>query len=316
MALSGSYEFTLNRNELIYSALRVLSALEEGETPTAAQIEDAAQALNLMILSWQNDEIGLWLEQRATLFLVKGQQEYKLGPSGDHATLTPIRTALATPASRGTTAITVTAGSPLREADQIGVYLSSGSLQWTTINGAPVDNVVQLAEPLREAALLDAPVYAYTAKIQRPLEIFEARLRYEDGNEHPIFMDSRQDYVNLTIKSETGEPVQGYYDPQLTNGLFYSWPTADDEREQIVFSMKARFQDFDTATDNAQFPDQWLNALRWKLAEELIAEYDVPADRKQFIVAKAQMEYDKAKRFDVEFTGLRFEPDLKGYYRR
>lgn len=313
MALSGSYDFTLNRNELIYSALRALSALEEGETPTAAQIDDAAQVLNLMILSWQNDEIGLWLEQRATLFLTRGKESYSLGSTGDHATLNPIRTTLATGAAQGATTITVADASAMAAANYIAVLLVSGALQWTRIDGAPAGNVVTLANALTEAAASTAPVYAYAQKIQRPLELFEARLRYDDGNEHPVYLDSRRDYFDLTIKSETGEPIQGYYDPQLRNGLLYLWPTADDEREQVVFSMKARFQDVAAATDNAQFPDQWLNALRWKLAEELIAEYDVPLDRRHFIVAKAAQEFDKAKRFDVEFVGLRFEPDLTGY---
>ena len=52
MALSYSFDFTLNRNALITRALRMIGAIAANQEPTADEISDASEALNLMLKAW------------------------------------------------------------------------------------------------------------------------------------------------------------------------------------------------------------------------------------------------------------------------
>lgn len=47
MTTSGTYSFTADRDMLLKGALRLVGALGQGETPTTAQLNEAAEALNL-----------------------------------------------------------------------------------------------------------------------------------------------------------------------------------------------------------------------------------------------------------------------------
>ena len=60
MALSYSFDFTLNRNALITRALRMIGAIAANQEPTAAEISDASESLNLMLKAWQADGMQLW----------------------------------------------------------------------------------------------------------------------------------------------------------------------------------------------------------------------------------------------------------------
>jgi len=52
MATSGSTNFNLQRDEIIKGAMRDAGVLRRGQTPPADEIQDAAEALNLIIKNW------------------------------------------------------------------------------------------------------------------------------------------------------------------------------------------------------------------------------------------------------------------------
>jgi hypothetical protein len=79
MALSGSYDFTLQRNQIIKRALLLLGVIASNETPDADEYSDASEALNLMLKSWQNDGLQLWRKSTFNVTPVQGQQFYTLG---------------------------------------------------------------------------------------------------------------------------------------------------------------------------------------------------------------------------------------------
>ena len=83
MALSGSFDFTLDRDALITTALRLGGAVGSGQTPTADEITDGSTMLNLMLKSWMNDGLHLWTVERTQITPVQGQSVYTLGVTGD-----------------------------------------------------------------------------------------------------------------------------------------------------------------------------------------------------------------------------------------
>ena len=86
MATSGSTDFTLNRDEIISGALRVLGVLSTGETASPNEITDGSEALNLIIKELQADGIGLWLNLEVTVTLVADTYSYTLGPTAGTTT--------------------------------------------------------------------------------------------------------------------------------------------------------------------------------------------------------------------------------------
>lgn len=83
MALSASYDFTLDRDGIVTAALRMLGAVSSGQAPTADELADGGEVLNLMLKAWQADGMQLWTITTIALTPVQGQYKYTFGPSGD-----------------------------------------------------------------------------------------------------------------------------------------------------------------------------------------------------------------------------------------
>lgn len=81
MAISGSYDFTLTRNQIITGALRLLGVVGQGVTPDADQITDAAEALNLVAKSWMAEGLQIWVIKLTNFTMVSGTKTYRMGPS-------------------------------------------------------------------------------------------------------------------------------------------------------------------------------------------------------------------------------------------
>jgi len=82
MALSASFDFTLNRDELIKRALLMIGAVSPSQTLSSTVLSDASQVLNLMLKAWQADGMQLWQVTEKSITPVADQETYTLGPSG------------------------------------------------------------------------------------------------------------------------------------------------------------------------------------------------------------------------------------------
>ena len=78
MTTSNSYDFSVNRDQLIKGALRLAGVIAQGETPTASQYNDAAESLNLMIKAWEADGMPIWALTTMTITPIAGQTSYTL----------------------------------------------------------------------------------------------------------------------------------------------------------------------------------------------------------------------------------------------
>ena len=68
--------------QLINSSLRLIGVVQQGENPTAADMEVVRQALDVMIDSWSNDRLAIYTVNPYNFPLVGGQQQYTIGPGG------------------------------------------------------------------------------------------------------------------------------------------------------------------------------------------------------------------------------------------
>jgi hypothetical protein len=75
---AADYDFFSTRNEIIQRALRICGVLSLGESVSADQYTQAAQALNSLVKSWQNEHIFLWTVLAGTLPLSATVASYAL----------------------------------------------------------------------------------------------------------------------------------------------------------------------------------------------------------------------------------------------
>jgi hypothetical protein len=81
MATSGSTDWSLNRDQVITSALRKLAVLPSGQSPSTAMTSDASDALNALVKAFQADGMPLWKISSQSFTVVSGTSSYTVGPS-------------------------------------------------------------------------------------------------------------------------------------------------------------------------------------------------------------------------------------------
>lgn len=310
MTTSGSSNWTQTRDQIIKRALRQCQVIASGETPTADAMADAVTAMNALIKQWNATGIHLWTETEAILFLVAGQNKYMLGPdSTEHVSQDYAQVSLSATALAAATSITVTDASDILASDHIGIVLDDGTIFWTTVNGAPSGSTVHLAGGLTSAASSGNDVFVYTTTLLRPLRIVDAR-RYHLASKIDTSMIalSRLDYRQMPNKDAQGTVTQYFYDPQIGNGYIYLWPSPSDSTFAVKFTWYRSLQDMDASANTADFPQEWINALTWNLAKEIMIEYGVPAQTQMAIAGMAAETLDIVKQWDKEPESMFFGP--------
>ncbi len=316
MATSGTYDWNPNTALIINGALRLLSAIQTGETPPDDEYEDALAALNGLTKAWQASGIHVWTELDATLFLQAGVSRYVLGAvDPDHCCITPYwaQTSLTADVASGFSVLHIAFAGNLAQGDQIGIWLDSGFTFWTTVAAPPTGLVVYTTDALPTDATSGAMVIHYPTNqsLVRPLKVPAAR-RYlfapVGGNpiEIPMSVTSRLDWGAIPNKNVQGVPTQFFFDPQLVLSVIEVWPVPVNNLQAVKFTATRPLQDFSTQANTADFPQEWISALRYNLAVELAAEYDCPVQRFQIIKALADEKLMEVRAWDRETEPVLF----------
>lgn len=280
MATSGTTSYSVNELDVLKAALGKIGVVEIGRSLEAEDIEVSRRNLNLILKQWVSQAdfapgLKMWTRRRGWMFLQKNQIEYDLGPSGDEcAAESYVSTTLTANAAQGAGTLTVASITGLASAQRIGVLLDSGSMQWTTINGAPSGSTVTLTATLTGSASSGATVYAYTSKILRPFEIVSAVMRDSDGNDTPMDPNlSVAEYEAIPSKSGTGTPSGLYFEAKRTNAVAYLNCAPDDLTQVVRFVYLSYVEDSTATTDDVDFPAEWYRALVGQLAIDCALDY-------------------------------------------
>lgn len=309
MTTSGSYNFNLDRDSIITEAYSLTGCVAIGETPTSAELTDGGKSLNIMLKGWQAKDYGLWLNQKITVFPGYGEKSVSLGPTGNHASATIVKTEMNVAGVATSLTITVDSVTGMTAGDYIGIELDDGTLQWTIINSVLYGNILILAAALTGDAAIDNHVYTYTTKTQRPLSVIEVRLITADEIEMPIEVIPRDTYMLLSNKDTTGLINQVYYDPQLTNGKLYVWPTSSDVKNRIEMTIKKPIMDFDVSADDGEFPQEWFEAVTTNLAIRIGIKNGVPISSELKELAMTSLQ--EMLGFDKEHESIFFQPGFR-----
>jgi hypothetical protein len=130
----------------------------------------------------------------------------------------------------------------------------------------------------------------------------------------PMQILSRQEYLSLGSKFSLGMTNSVYLDVQTTTSTLYVYQTPDTPTStnyELHFTAQRPIYDITEATDTPDFPNEWMNALIWGLADQLAIENDVPLNHRQEIMARATMYKEKIEGWDTEAASTYFAPDYR-----
>lgn len=85
--------FSVTRDDVINASLRLLGVLAEGETASAEDLTNCAQAMNILLKKWADQGYKGWLYATASFPFVASREFWTVGPTGQVVTNRPQRIA-------------------------------------------------------------------------------------------------------------------------------------------------------------------------------------------------------------------------------
>lgn len=312
MTTSSIVVLELTGLQLITKAFQKLG-IRAAETPLEPfELQDGVDDLNLMLKSWQQQGLHLWLEQEGIIFLDVGKESYLLGPSGDKATSIDDFTATNTTAAyvANDTVLAVTSSTGMIAGDNVGVKLDDGSRFWTTIFSVNTAQIT-LTAALPSASASNSTIFTYTDIIQRPLRISSSRRKTHGAdNEIEVYSWSRNEYFNQVNKGGTGTVVNAYYSPLLTNGRYYVWQTASSVNDYVRVTFERPIEVVTDVSQTLDIPSEWFETIIYNLAVRLMDSYTVPPQKQQFITSAADQLLENSLGWDEEIESVNIMPEF------
>lgn len=310
MPTSGSIDYSTSTRAIITEALELLGVLGEGEDYNQAQYESARRTLNSMVKMWQADGLNLFAVQRLYLFPTLGRPYYDITTIGqDLITDNYGQRFLDADSNEGSFQVTLDDATDASIGFYIGIASSATRMFWSRISNIN-NGVVTLEDPLEDDVFDGAPVYYFRDMADRPMRILEAYIHKASGAEIPLEQLSRVDYYSLSNKATMGQITQFYYDPQIGTGRIYFWPTGGSELDYIILLAQRTLSDFDSASDEPDYPQEWYMALAYGLAVALSPKFGTPKMDYERLVQLSDVYYETAKHWDVEQeTSLFMKPN-------
>lgn len=315
MTTSGSYSFSVTRDDIIRQAMLNIGKLDPYESPDAQQTQDISIALNMMVKQWMGKAdfapgLKMWTRKHGHAFLQNNTGRYVLGPSSTTGwTNDYVYPTLATPAAASATTLVLSSISGMAVGNYIGVELDSGNLFWTTVATLP-STTITINTGLPSSAAAGNQVFAFATIAQQPLLIETASLRDIYSTDTPVKVMTVQSYDFLPNKADTTnlqDPTAVYYENQLGFGYLYTDAgAAQDVTKHLALTYMEPVQDFTTAQDTPYFPQEWYLPLCWGLAKLICPMFNRPWT--QLMQDNFNSAMVMAKQKDAERSDLYFQP--------
>lgn len=147
----------------------------------------------------------------------------------------------------------------------------------------------------------------------KPGRVLSVRRRVTSGStDTPLREMSRQEYLEQPDKTAASVPVGYYYDPQLSTGTLYIWPTASAATaaaQTLRVEYLRRIEDFDGSADDPDLPQEWLMALTYGLAAELALRYGINSSLRGAIEERAAAFKAQLEAWDTEPASVFLQPE-------
>ncbi len=297
MAVSNSYNYNDTRDTIIKDALCMIGILGEEESPTTDQTNICDRALNRLVKSLERYESLQTNETTAAIFLDYDTPSYSLSSTGDHAA----QDFISTTASAGSgTSLTVASTEGMTANDNIGIMLSTGLRQWTTIASVDSSTGLTLNASLTDSVTSGATVYSYTRRLPRPNKIVMATLYKSTSDLEYLLQDvPLADFNTLPNKSVINRPLQYTYQGSSTSGNLRIYPRPDNGDDYILAQVILPIMDLDSGTDNLDLVSHWNDCIVANLAVSIAPIFQIDVAQKfPSLMRKAEQLLDELKGFE------------------
>lgn len=317
MATSGSYNYNVTTSEIVTTAHQIIQQYGANETVSSADSNYATTILNQLGKFLPSYAGFLWKRQIGYVFLDSSKVSYNLGnlSTDDHATDSYVTTTLTAAVAASATTITVDDITGFSNTANIGIMKDDASIYWTTISGTPSGSTITLANGPTSAITSGNRVWSYSTKIARPLKIMRAFRREYNGTDYSDIVIRKAallDYVRLPQKAEGNSVLQFVYSKKLTSGLMYTWPVENSGHAILGILYDQNVEDFDSSTDNPDFPQQWLLPLSYQLAYYIAPAYGITGELRNEIRNDATELLNIVLSYDADDENTKIEIDTMG----
>lgn len=125
----------------------------------------------------------------------------------------------------------------------------------------------------------------------------------------------RRDFLSSSPIYSTGSPHTIYMSPLREHSEIYVHPYPNAyslANEYVEIHYQSAISDVDNATDNVDFPSEWLLLITYELADVAGAMYGTPSAERSMISAKLKDLRQMSEEFDVEEGSLFVRPNYRG----
>lgn len=319
MATSGTYTFSVTRNEIIRDALALLGVYGVG---LPVQVEDqnlAVSFLNKMVKAWQMQGLHLWKRQEGALFLTQYVGQYDIGGTAtgraadlDDCVITDNTTAVAS----GANTVVCRTVTGMATSDVIGLVNENYVTEWFTISSINTGTkTVTLSSTLSAAVPVNSNVYSYSSLISKPTRLLTTRrvTGYDAITTSTLLsidmgLMAYDDFQQLPNKALNGEvPVNVCFTPYNLFGRIEVWPRPSKTNVYITFTYEQMIEDWTNAGDNPDFPIEWSEALTYGLAVRMAPIYG-KEDKLQALLPMAQTMLGQILDADADNTSIFIKP--------
>lgn len=141
------------------------------------------------------------------------------------------------------------------------------------------------------------------------VDILESVVR-RDGTDYTLERITREDYLNLPQKSQTGRPTQIYVERTAVPS-FYVWPTPDNSTDTVISYRIQRIEDASTLTNDVDIPSRFIPPMVTGLAYYL-AMKNAP-ERAQAMKMVYEEDFARAANEDSERGSMFVRPSTRSY---
>lgn len=153
----------------------------------------------------------------------------------------------------------------------------------------------------------------------KPLRLIQGLIRnisvtpYVDT---PLQILSKQEYTTLGSKFSTGIANSVYLNPGTTSTsvkLFLTPDTSTTTNYQVILTCQRPINDISSSSSIPDFPNEWMQALVWGLADQLSLEFGLPINHRQEVMLRAEKYKDQLMDWDVEYESTFFQPNSRNF---
>jgi hypothetical protein len=188
--------------------------------------------------------------------------------------------------------------------------------QWM-IDGIKVWCVVEYTLPLvngQNSYTIGPSGNLVADKSLRLVQAFLRNISVSPAIDTPMQIISKQEYNILGSKDSTGTPNSVMHDVNTTYSTVYVYLTPDSTvatNYQMHLVVQKPIDDLTTSSSVPNFPNEWMLALVWGLADQLALEYGLPVNHRTEIAMKAESYRTKLEGWDIENASTFFQPDMR-----